>query len=63
VLGGQHCLNVGKSTHYWIERFKDVLKSERKEVKKLAIRIADETILKYNGNAVCCLRRREIKFI
>jgi len=46
-------LNVGKSTvHYWIDRFKDVLDSERKEeVKKLAIsRIAvDETILKYNG--------------
>ena len=46
-------LNVGKSTvHYWIDRFKDVLDSERKEeVKKLVItRIAvDETILKYNG--------------
>jgi len=46
-------LNVGKSTvHYWIDRFKDVLDSERKEeVKKLVIaRIAvDETVLKYNG--------------
>ncbi|MHC1585181.1 MAG: hypothetical protein ACXQS7_02815 [Candidatus Syntropharchaeia archaeon] len=32
-------LNVGKSTvHYWIDRFKDVLDSERKGgVKKLAI--------------------------
>ena len=32
-------LNVGKSTvHYWIDRFRDVLDSERKEeVKKLAI--------------------------
>ena len=46
-------LNVGKSTvHYWIDRFKDVLNSERREkVSKLVIsRIAvDETILKYNG--------------
>ena len=42
-------LNVGKSTVHWIDRFKDVLDSERKEeVKKLVIaRIAvDETILK-----------------
>jgi len=32
-------LNVGKSTvHYWIDRFKDILDSERKGgVKKLAI--------------------------
>ncbi len=46
-------LNVGKSTvHYWIDRFKDVLDSERKEeVKRLVIaRVAvDETVLKYNG--------------
>jgi len=46
-------LNVGKSTvHYWVEKFKDALESERGEkVKKLVIaRIAvDETILKYNG--------------
>ena len=42
-------LNVGKSTvHYWIEKFKDVLESERREkVKKLVIAV-DETILKYN---------------
>ncbi|RLI86090.1 MAG: hypothetical protein DRO98_05900, partial [Archaeoglobales archaeon] len=46
-------LNVGKSTvHYWVEKFKDGLESERREkVKELVIaRIAvDETILKYNG--------------
>ena len=45
-------MNVGKSTvHYWIDRFKDVLNSERREkVSKLVISIAvDETILKYNG--------------
>ena len=45
-------LNVGKSTvHYWIDRFKDVLNSERKEeVKKLVTRTAvDETVLKYNS--------------
>ena len=46
-------LNVGKSTvHYWIERFKDALESERrKEAGKLVIaRVAvDETALKYNG--------------
>ena len=43
-------LNVGKSTvHYWIEKFKDALESERREkVKKLVIAV-DETILKYNG--------------
>ena len=41
-----------ENRHYWIEKFKDVLQSERKEkVKKLAIaRVAvDETVLKYNG--------------
>ena len=46
-------LSVGKSTvHYWIDKFKDVLESEKKEkVKKLVIaRLAvDESILKYNG--------------
>jgi len=54
-------LNVGKSTVHWIDRFKDVLDSERKEeVKKLVIaRIAvDETILKYNGRKCFCSFRR-----
>ena len=45
-------LNVGKSTvHYWVEKFKDALESERREKVKIVIaRVAvDETVLKYNG--------------
>jgi transposase-like protein len=44
--------NVGKSSvHYWVEKFKDVLEYNKKNVKKLVIaRLAvDETVLKYNG--------------
>jgi len=57
--------NVGKSTvHYWIERFKDVLESEKKEkVEKLVIaRIAvDETVLKYNGRKCYLFAALDVK--
>ena len=58
-------LNAGKSTvHYWVEKFKDALESERREkVKKLVIaRVAvDETILKYNGKKCYLFAALDIK--